>query len=282
MSVIVQPTISSEAYEFIADMVYAHSRIRLGSDKQALVKGRLGKRLRQLGLDSFDAYCEFLESKDGAEELGPLVDLISTNHTHFFREIQHLDFLRDQILADWVPKLAPRKETLRFWSAACSSGEEPYTVAIVLAEYARKRGTYPWQVEASDISARILERAQQGIYPEDRVKLPEPDLVARYFQKGTGSHVGLYRVKDALRQAVKFHRMNLLQASYPVAPDQHVIFCRNVMIYFDTNTQQELVTKLAGQLAPGGYFIVGHSESLLGVKHALKTIKPGIYRKNDR
>ncbi len=271
--------ISSEAYQFIAERVYAHSRIQLGADKQALVAGRLGKRLRQLGLDSFEAYCEFIESAKGTQEMGPLVDLISTNHTHFFREVQHLDFLRDHILGEWTPKLALRGEAFRFWSAACSSGEEPYTVAIVLAEHARKHGSYHWQIEASDISSRVLERAQQGIYPEERVKVPEPDLLPRYFQKGSGTNTGFYRVKDSLRRAVKFHRLNLLQASYPVAPFQHVIFCRNVMIYFDTTTQQELVTKLTAQLTLGGYFVVGHSESLLGVKHGLKTVKPGIYQK---
>lgn len=272
-------TISDAAYQFIAKRVYAHSRIQLGEGKQALVAGRLGKRLRQLGLDSFEAYCEFLESAQGPQEMGPLEDLISTNHTHFFREIQHLDFLRTHILGEWVSKTALRKEPFRLWSAACSSGEEPYTVAIVLAEYARTQSAFNWQIEASDISSRVLERAQQGIYPEERVKLPGPDLLARYFQMGTGTHAGFYRVKAALREAIKFHRLNLLQASYPVAPDQHVIFCRNVMIYFDTATQQELVTKLTSQLAPGGYFIVGHSESLLGVNHLLKTLRPGIYRK---
>ena len=279
MSTIIHEAISPEAYQFIAERVYAHSRIQLGQDKQALVAGRLGKRLRQLGLDSFEAYCEFLDSANGVQELGPLVDLISTNHTHFFREIQHLDFLRDHVLAEWTPKLILRGEIFRFWSAACSSGEEPYTVAIVLAEYARKHGAFNWQIEASDISSRVLERAQQAVYPEERVKVPEPDLLPRYFQKGMGSHAGFFRVKDSLRQAVKFHRLNLLQASYPVAPFQHVIFCRNVMIYFDAPTQQELVTKLIAHLAPGGYFVVGHSESLLGVSHALKAVKPGIYQK---
>ncbi|MFO1511413.1 MAG: protein-glutamate O-methyltransferase CheR [Verrucomicrobiota bacterium] len=272
-------SISGEAYQLIAEKVYEHSRIRLGPDKQALVAGRLGKRLRQLGLDSFEAYCEFLEGQRGAQEIGPLVDLISTNHTHFFREIQHVDFLRDNILKEVVPKLVMRGETFRFWSAACSSGEEPYTVAIVLAEHARTHGSFPWQVEASDISSRVLEAAQRGIYPAERVKLPQPDLLPRYFQKGTGANAGFYRVKDSLKQNMKFHRLNLLQANYPVAPIQHVVFCRNVMIYFDTATQQELVSKLTNQLAPGGFFVVGHSESLLGVKHNLKTLKPGIYQK---
>ena len=271
--------ISTKAYHFIADLVYEHSRIRLGEDKQALVSGRLAKRLRQLNLDSFEAYCEFLDSAKGPQEIGPLVDLISTNHTHFFREIEHLNFLRDVALNEWLPRLSRAHEPFKFWSAACSSGEEPYTVAIVLAEYARKNGSFTWQVEASDISSRILAKAQAAIYEESRLHLPQPEWLQRYFQKGSGEYAGHFRVKDALIRQVKFHRLNLLQASYPVARDQHVIFCRNVMIYFDTATQQELVLKLINQLAPGGYFVVGHSESLLGIKHPLKSVKPGIYRK---
>ena len=271
--------ISAKAYHFIADLVYEHSRIRLGDDKQALVSGRLAKRLRQLNLDSFEAYCEFLDSATGGQEIGPLVDLISTNHTHFFREIEHLNFLRDVALGDWFPRLSRAHEPFKFWSAACSSGEEPYTVAIVLAEYARKNGPFNWQVEASDISSRILAKAQAAIYEESRLHLPQPEWLQRYFQKGSGEYGGQYRVKDALVRQVKFHRLNLLQANYPVARDQHVIFCRNVMIYFDTATQQELVLKLINQLTPGGYFVVGHSESLLGIKHPLKSVKPGIYRK---
>lgn len=279
MAFVIHNTISPDSYQFIADKVYEHSRIRLGPDKQALVTGRLAKRLRALNLDSFEQYCQLLQSQHGHDELGPLVDLISTNHTHFFREIQHLDFLRDQALPEWHQRGGRSKETFRFWSAACSSGEEPYSVAILLAEFARQQGNFTWQIEASDISSRILDRARNAIYPEDRVKMPQPEWLARYFQKGVGEYVGYYRVKDALRQAVKFHRMNLLQPDYPVAPHQNVIFCRNVMIYFDQATQQELVGRLTQQLAPNGYLVVGHSESLLGVKHALKSVKPGVYRR---
>ena len=273
------PAISPASYRFIAGKVYAHSRIQLGGDKQALVTGRLGKRLRQLKLDSFEAYCALLDSKRGGAELGQLVDLIATNHTNFFREVEHLNFLRDHILPALVPGLVQSREPFRIWSAASSSGEEPYTMAIVLAEFARQHGAYQWLVEASDISTRVLARARAAIYPADHVKVPQPELLPRYFQKGGGEHEGYYRVKDSLRQSVKFHHLNLLQPQYPVAPDQHVIFCRNVMIYFDLATQQELVTKLIRQLAPGGHLIVGHSESLLGVKHPLKTLKPGIYQK---
>ena len=273
------PSLSPSEYRLIAGKVYAHSRIRLGDDKQALVTGRLGRRLRELRLDSFAQYCELLDSAGGGEELGPLVDLISTNHTNFFREAPHLDFLRDEILPALMPQLAKRRTPFRIWSAASSSGEEPYTLAMVLAEFARKHGACQWVVEASDISTRILAKARAGIYAADRVKLPEPDYLPRYFQKGAGDHAGFYRVKDSLRAQVTFHHLNLLQPQYPVAADQHVIFCRNVMIYFDTATQQELVAKLVRQLAPGGHLIVGHSESLLGVKHPLKKLKPGIYQK---
>ena len=280
MPLILEPQkISREAYRFIAEKVYEHSRIRLGDDKQALVSGRLAKRLRHLNLDSFEAYCEFLESTEGPEEIGPLVDLIATNHTHFFREIEHLNFLREEALKVWFPQVVRARETFKFWSAACSSGEEPYTVAILLAEHARAHGAFNWQIEASDISSRILARARAAIYEEARIGLPQPEWLPRYFQKGSGDFAGQYRVKDCLTRQVKFHRLNLLQPHYPVAPNQHVIFCRNVMIYFDIPTQQELVLKLIHQLAPGGYFVVGHSESLLGIKHPLKTIKPGIYRK---
>lgn len=280
MSLVLEFTgISHEAYRFIAEKVYEHSRIRLGDDKQALVSGRLAKRLRQLRLPSFEAYCDLLKSAKGGDEIGPLVDLISTNHTHFFREIEHINFLRDVALTEWFPRVTQRHEPFRFWSAASSSGEESYTVAITLAEYARTHGHFNWQIEATDISSRILAKAQAAIYDEDRLKLPRPEWLPRYFQKGSGEYAGQYRVKDVLTRNVKFHRLNLLQAQYPVQPNQHVIFCRNVMIYFDTPTQQELVLKLINQLAPGGYFVVGHSESLLGIKHPLKSMKPGIYRK---
>ncbi len=271
--------LSNECYTFIAKVVYDHSRIQLGADKQPLVAGRLNKRLRELNLDSYEAYCNLLRSPVGASEMSPLVDLISTNHTHFFREVQHMDFLREHAIPEFVKQLPPR-EPLRIWSAASSSGEEPYTIAIVLSEYFLKHAPHPWQIEGTDISTRILEHAKNGIYSRDRVKLPDPQLLTRYFQNGTGDFSGYYRVKQILRDAIKFHHLNLLHSPYPVAQNQHIIFCRNVMIYFDQKTQQELVNKLTQQLAPGGYLIVGHSESLLAVKHRLKSVRPTIYRKD--
>ena len=150
-------TLSHHAYAFIADKVYEPGRIRLGDDQQALVSGRRAKRLRHLPLDSYDASCAYRESTRGTEEIGQLVDCISTNHTHFFREIEQPNFLRDVTLPEWVPRLTRERATFKFWSAASSSGEEPYTVALVLAEYARVHGSLHWQIEGSDISSRILD-----------------------------------------------------------------------------------------------------------------------------
>ena len=150
-------TLSHHAYEFIADKVYEPSRIRLGDDQQALVSGRRAKRLRHLHLDSYDASCAYRESTRGTEEIDQFVDCISTNHTHFFREIEQPNFLRDVTLPEWVPRLPRERATFKFWSAASSSGEEPYTVALVLAEYARAHGSLHWQIEGSDISSRILD-----------------------------------------------------------------------------------------------------------------------------
>ena len=279
MTATIEQKVSPAAYEFIVRLVYEHSRIRLGTDKQALVSGRLAKRLRALGLEDFEEYCDLLKSRDGHDELSSLVDAISTNHTHFFREIEHLNFLRDRMLPEFMPQVVKAREPFRLWCAASSSGEEPYSLAIVLAEFVRTHGGMEWQIEASDISHKILAKARDAIYDADRVQVPNPELLARYFQQGTGENAGLYRVKDQLRRQVKFHQLNLLQASYPVPPRQHVIFCRNVMIYFDGPTQQELVTKLVAHLVPGGYLVVGASESLLGVKHPLKSVSPAIYRK---
>ena len=271
--------ISDKAYRYIANLVYETSRIRLGADKHALVSGRLGKRLRHLRLTTFEDYCRYLDSPQGVDEIGELVDSISTNHTQFFREIDHLNYLTTSILPEWVPKIARANSVFRFWSAACSSGEEPYTAAIVLAEYARNHGNFTWQIEASDISARILQRAQKAIYEGSKITLPHPEWVPRYFQKGQGDFNGYFKVSEFLSRQVKFHRLNLLQSSYPVAPNQHVIFWRNVMIYFDNTTQQELINKLSNQLIPGGYLVVGHSESLLAIQHCLQSVRPGIYRK---
>jgi chemotaxis protein methyltransferase CheR len=270
-------------YEFIRDIVYSHSRINLGPDKQELVSARLGKRLRATGMATITDYCDFLRTPAGGEEVGNLIDVISTNHTYFFREEGHFEALRSVIL----PDLARRRErdrepwsALRVWSAACSSGEEPYSISIALEEYFNSRPlSWPRQIEATDISTRILAKAEAAIYPAETVSKLAPDMVKKYFQTGYAEQAGLYRVKTPFRSIVRFRRMNLLEGALPFDEPFQIIFCRNVMIYFDRATQEELINRLKSKLVPGGYLLVGHSESLTGINHGLKAIRPATYQK---
>jgi chemotaxis protein methyltransferase CheR len=271
--------LSAEAYRTLAALVYQHSRIRLGADKQSMLANRLRKRLRALGLTCYDDYCGILHSAQGPEEVEHLVDLISTNHTRFFREPEHFTYLTSRVLPELVTRLAAAGSPLRVWSAAASSGEEPYTLAIVLAEYFREHAQVDWQVEASDISHRMLDHARQGIYPLDNWHALAPELLRRYFQRGVGDRTGKCRVKAELRNRVRFHRINLFQAEYTVPREQHVIFCRNVMIYFDPPSRAILLQKLTRHLAPGGFLLIGHSESLMGIRHELESVRQSVFRK---
>ena len=270
---------SGKAYRILIDLVYEHSRIRLGADKQMLLANRLRKRLRVLGLESYDEYCAVLQSPEGSQEIEELVDLISTNHTKFFREPDHFSFLTTQALPALLPRLVASRSPLRVWSAAASSGEEPYTIAIVLAEHLRAYPSVEWEITASDISRRMLAEAKQGIYRMDAVQPVPPELLKRYFQKGIGVRAGTCRIKSEIQQRMRFERINLFQAEYPVIPKQHVIFCRNVMIYFDPPSRATAVHRLTRHLSSGGYLVVGHSESLLGIRHGLQPIKQGIYQR---
>jgi chemotaxis protein methyltransferase CheR len=271
--------IAAAEYEFIRELVYDRSRINLGADKMELVCSRLRKRARSLKLDSLDDYIALLRSPEGADEMTGMLDAISTNVTDFFREPDHFDFLRETVLPEWQKHNRGPAGSFRAWSAACSSGEEPYTLAITLAEYFHNRGAADWSVVASDISTRMLGRAAEGIYSQERIKLPVADLLRRYFQQGTGRFEGYCRVRPELRDRVNFRHLNLFDASYCFKEKFDVIFCRNVMIYFDRKTQEQLVPRLRTELVPGGYLFVGHSESLIGIDHALKSVRPSIYRR---
>ncbi len=267
-------------FDFIRTLVYEHSRIHLGPDKRELVAARLGKRLRATELPTIGEYCELLQGPNAADELAHLIDAISTNHTFFFRENTHFDFVRERL----VPEMRERQTRERWsrfyaWSAACSSGEEPYSLAMTLNECLPPAGGWPWQIECTDISHKILAKARAAIYKAEVVgKLPASQVKA-YFQRGVGPQDGNYRVRPQLQANLSFHQLNLLEGEPPFRDPFHVIFCRNVMIYFDRPTQEELVNKLTRRLVPGGYLLVGHSESLTGIKHSLQLVKPAIYRR---
>ena len=258
-------------FDAIRAWIYEKAGINLSGQKKALVEGRLAPRLRHHGLRSYGEYFELLRSGAYPAEPQIAVDLLTTNETHFFRELKHFDFLRKQILARH-----PSGRMFRVWSAASSSGEEPYSIAMTLA--AALGESAPWEVIASDLSTRVLERARSGHYSVARAKLIPGPLLQKYCLKGVGAQEGTILVEPRLRSRVQFAQINLIEA-LPRLGEFNVIFLRNVMIYFDLPTKQALVKRMLPHLSGGGYFMVGHSESLNGVNDILKSVQPSIYRK---
>lgn len=264
----------SEACRFVSDFIYARSRIRLQEGKDALIRARLGKRIRSLGFDGLPAYCNYLRASDCEREFTFVVDALTTNFTNFLREESHFKFLVDQALPNL---LANGRKKFRVWSAACASGEEPYSIAFYLLERYPLAAGWDWRITASDLSTKALEKAQLGLYDAERVKSIPADWLRRYFQRGVGAWTGAYRVKRPVKDQVEFRNINLIE------PYQHVerfevIFCRNVMIYFDRPTQEELVNQLCHFLTPGGYLIVGHSEGLHGLRVPLRCLRPSVFQ----
>jgi chemotaxis protein methyltransferase CheR len=250
--------------------LYRAAGINLTPAKKALLAGRLFKRLKHHQLHSYGDYFQLIMGHGSAAELQIALDLLTTNETYFFREPKHFDFLREHVL----PKVKPGK-TLRLWSAASSSGEEAYSLAMTLAD---GLGTTPWEIIGSDISTKVLAKARSGHYPMERAhSIPQP-LLVKHCLKGTGSQEGTFLLERSLRSRVHFMPINLNEA-LPNIGEFEVIFLRNVMIYFDQQTKQQVVARMLPLLKPGGYFIISHSESLNGVSDALEMIKPSIYRK---
>jgi chemotaxis protein methyltransferase CheR len=270
-------------FQFIRQLVYDQSSIHLGVEKKEMVCTRLNGRLNRLGLASVEEYCDLLKSNREPGEVTHLIDALSTNFTTFFREIEHFKFLKEKIVPEYLASAHRQKPgPFRAWSAACSTGEEAYSMAIVLATYLPPAEDDSWQIFASDISTRVLETASQGIYEGDRVKLPNATWLARYFQKGVNDWTGYYRVKQSLREKIDFQHMNLLDPKFSAGDRYHLIFCRNVMIYFDQSTTKVLVERLLRHLHVGGYLIIGHAESLGWKPRGLEQTKSSIFRKSSR
>ncbi|MDH4187611.1 MAG: protein-glutamate O-methyltransferase [Nitrospira sp.] len=268
--------ISKREYDDIRTLLYDESGIALGESKQSLVVSRLSKRLRDLRLDSFAAYYAVVTEDSTGGEFTRMLDMLSTNKTDFFREPKHFEFLRDVILPD-----LEREKRISIWSSACSTGEEPYTIAMTLRESVRQPSPWEFRILASDISTRVLAHAAQGLYAVERIRTVPPDVAKRHFLRGRGAQAGLVKVKPHLTEMIKFRRMNLMDEHFPIKTRLDLIFCRNVMIYFDRPTQERLVNKFYGLLKPGGHLFIGHSESLQWLKHPFTSVAPTIYRKDD-
>jgi chemotaxis protein methyltransferase CheR len=270
------PALNRSEYEKISRLAYEHFGLDLRGSKQGLVAARLGKKLRELGLKSFQRYYEYVRADRSGVALAAMVDLLTTNHTGFFREPRHFDFLRKAVF----PTLRTRCH-IHIWSAACSTGEEPYSIAMSLLEEAPCEATAKFRIKATDISTRVLEKARRGIYPADRVAEIPPALRQRYLLKATEESAGGYRFKNDIRSMVEFEHLNLT-GKLPEAYRCSVIFCRNLMIYFDKPTQQSLVQRLSERLEDGGYLFIGHSESLNNISHGFDYVCPATYKKPGR
>jgi chemotaxis protein methyltransferase CheR len=254
--------------------VYERAGIDLRDGKQTLVSARLGKQVRAAGCRSYAEFLASVESDKTGESLTALIDALTTNYTFFFREPDHFQFLREKIL----PKLVSR-ERVEIWCAAAATGEEPYTLAMILLEdLGEKLSRACPRVLATDISTRALAHARRGVYPVDRFESVSKELLRKYWLRGESSSSGLYKAKPELARTVELGRLNLIEpfnlnAEYPA------IFCRNVMIYFDKPTQQRVVDRMCKFLEPGGYLFLGHSESLSATRHLLEYAAPAVYRK---
>ena len=255
-------------------ILYEKSGIVLPNSKQALVESRVTRRLRALNMDSFGMYLKFLQEDQSGEEMVQLIDVISTNITKFFREPDHFELL-DSTLEKWADQ---GMKHCRIWSAACSTGEEPYTMAMTVHKHVLKN-RMDLKILATDISTRVLAHAQAGVYDQDRlVTVPDP-LKIKYFRPQAGSGAERYAVSDQLKKMIMFHRLNFTVFPYPIKGMFDVIFCRNAMIYFDRNLRTKMVTEFARLLKPGGYLLVGHSETLIGIENTYETVRPSVYRR---
>ena len=262
----------------IIRLVYEKSGITLHEGKRALVSARLQKRLRHAGVTTFRDYVKLLQADASGDELTAMLDAITTNHTSFFREPQHFEYLEQAIL----PALRDRSRVTPIlgWSAACSTGEEPYSIALTAARVLGDDAGRRVRLLASDISTRAIERASAGVYKADRLADLPRHLVLKYFQKAMGGEPGLLQVSAPVRQLVEFRRLNLLHPA-PPGPPFDFIFCRNVMIYFDRAAQQRVIDTLERRLARGGHLFVSHSEGLNGLRHGLTWVAPAIYRRGE-
>jgi chemotaxis protein methyltransferase CheR len=274
---------SDRDYHAITEFVYKTAGINLLEGKKELVRTRLGKRMRQLQMTDFSTYFKHVMNDTTGEEIIFLLDALATNLTSFFREDQHFTFMANTMLPALEAKCrAKGNRRLRIWSAACSSGEEPYTIGMVILEKNPYFGQgADCKILATDISTKVLSMAQKGIYGPERMKTVPPMLVTKYFQKVSAEKGhAMYQVNSQLRSLIAFRRLNLMDP-LPFKNPLDLIFCRNVMIYFDKATIGRLVNKYYQILAPGGYLFIGHSESLSGLTHDFKYVKPCIYQKAE-
>ena len=272
----IECSLSNAEFLRLKDLIYGHCGIKITGTKRTMLEARLRKRLRSLGLESFTLYCDYLFSPEGMEEeLTQMIDQVTTNKTDFFREPAHFDYLARKAL----PDLASRKKTIMLWSAGCSTGEEPYTLAMVVNEFTGDHRGCDFLILATDISTRVLEKARLAIYDEDAIAPVPPELKKKYLLRSKDGMRRRYRVIPELREHVNFRQLNLMDGDFGFRERIDIIFCRNVIIYFDKPTQERLLERFCRHLSPDGYLFMGHSETLFGMDLPLAQVAPTVYRR---
>ncbi len=273
--------LSTRDYARLCELIYSQAGIHLNEDKRTMVEARVKRRLKNLHLTSYHEYCNYLFSQKGhKEEMVHFIDVVTTNKTDFFREPRHFEFLTQKALPDLIAQ-AQYGRPMLIWSAGCSTGEEPYTMAIVLSEYAATHPGFRFRILATDICTTVLEKAQAGVYTTDVVAPVPPSLRTKYFMRSRDRASDRMRVVPELRETIDFRRLNFMDNEYGLASKADAIFCRNVIIYFDRPTQQRILGRLAGNLVPNGYMFVGHSETLHDMNLPLTPVAPATYRRVD-
>lgn len=274
-----QLSVTPALFRKFQKLVYTETGIWLGPSKTALLCGRLYRRLMTLGVTTLKEYYECVSAPHGREELARMIDAITTNETRFFREPKQFDFLAQRVIPSWLREAAEgqRSKRVRIWSAGCSSGEEPYSMAMLLAKYLPAENGWDVRVLATDISTRVLEKAQRGIYDVARSADVPKDLLRRFMLRGFNDCEGQIKVQIGIQQMVEFRHLNLSQLPYAVQGPYDVILCRNLLIYFNAASKQRVVANLIGHLAAGGFLFVGHAENLTNLSVQLRSIEPSIY-----
>lgn len=275
MNMLISNELSDKNFRQFSRLVGENCGINLHAGKKELVRARLSKRLRATGCRDFNAYIQFLKDDVDGKELLHFLDAISTNETSFFREPKHFEFIKTNVF----PALqAGGPQPLRFWSAGCSSGEEPYSLAMWLQEHFEGIESWDVKILATDISTKTLAQAERGVYTDQRLSQMPKNQIRKYFQRGFGDHEGYFRVKQFIKEMIVFKRLNLMEP-FGFSAEFQIVFCRNVMIYFTKETRQALIEKFYNSLKAGGYLLIGHAESLNGMNHRFKYIQPNVYQK---
>jgi len=271
--------ISKSDLDRLRSLIYTKSGITLGPDKKTMLELRLKPRLKSLELDSYDDYCTYLfDPSEQTEELVHLLDAITTNKTDFFREPGHFDYLVRKALPETLARTQSNRPLLA-WSAGCSTGEEPYTLAMVLEEYGLTRSGFRFRIMATDLSTSVLEKAERAIFKSTILDPVPTELRRKYFMRSRDPDSDQMRVVPELRRHVEFRRLNFMDKDYGLSEKVDFLFCRNVIIYFDRSTQEQILRKLASNLVPGGYAFLGHSETVHGLDVPLEPVAPALYRK---